>query len=57
VPERFYVVPRVAWSALAAVLARVAAEHEDPSIVDAMAALERMNEPERETRDARPKYV
>jgi hypothetical protein len=42
--ERFYVVPRVAWSALAAVLARVAAEHEDPSIVDAMAALERMNE-------------
>jgi hypothetical protein len=39
--EKFYVVPQCAWAPLAAVLARVIAEHGDPPIVDAMAVLER----------------
>ena len=39
--ERFYVVPQRAWPALAAVLARVIAEHGDPSIGDSLAVLER----------------
>ena len=42
--ERFYIVPQSAWSALAAVLARVIAEHGDPQIGDALAVLERTGE-------------
>jgi hypothetical protein len=42
--ERFYVVPQCAWSALAAVLARVIAEHGDPSLGDAIAVLDHLSE-------------
>jgi hypothetical protein len=42
--EKFYVVPQVAWSALATVLTRIAAEHGDPPMGDALAVLGSMDE-------------